>query len=795
MALVINSNIQSLNSQRQLDKSGMAQSEAMERLSSGKRINSAADDAAGLAIANRLTSQVRGLDRAISNAADGVSLIQTAEGALDESTNILQRMRELSIQSANGIYNDGDRATLDAEVQQLVEELDRIAETTSFNGQNILDGTLGETKLQVGSEANQTISFSIDAMDADTLGLGSTSSDLSGDRITTGANGDIADGGVQINGQGLAAITNLQGGAATDTTLQDVLDDINQNVDGVTAEGFNVVQGETVGSGVLDADDFLRITAGSADGSAAVNYDFTEPTSSLEELAAAINSKTGGTIDASIDDAGKLVLSNTTGGDITVALDGDGGGTFTAADTDTATILGIADAGANGETFAGQISLKSDDGSAISITKGATGTDANLAVLGFRETSGAGEVLGSSLASAAQDDALAAGDLLINGVDIGAVSSVGGIGGKIDAINAVSDQTGVTASIEATDSYTINTNGGVEIVATTFGAGVAGENLILNGVSVAIASSTASAADVALAINAATSSHGVTAFVDDDDEMHIFSSSNITIADTGSGRVDDIFGANATSGSSHAVSAPASGSVSINNVEVTITDADDIDQVVTDINAVQGDTGVRASVDENGELQLLGSSAINISLGTSGDSMKVAQALALTPLLTDTGGVADVLDETVTLSPRIKLDSANDQPISLEVKDADVTTATGFVDQNTDLSSTVTGSALSNISIGTQAGANDAIDAIDNALETISNTRSELGAVNNRLDFTMSNLANISEKTAASRSRIEDADFAAETANLSRAQVLQQAAQAMLAQANAAPQQVLSLLR
>lgn len=794
MALVINSNIQSLNSQRQLDKSGMAQSEAMERLSSGKRINSAADDAAGLAIANRLTSQVRGLDRAISNAADGVSLIQTAEGALDESTNILQRMRELSIQSANGIYNDGDRATLDAEVQQLVEELDRIAETTSFNGQNILDGTLGETKLQVGSEANQTISFSIDAMDADTLGLGSTSSDLSGDRITTGANGDIADGGVKINGQGLAAITNLQGGAATDTTLQDVLDDINQNVDGVTAEGFNVVQGETVGSGVLDADDFLRITAGSADGSAAVIYDFTEPTSSLEELAAAINSKTGGAIDASIDDTGKLVLSNTTGGDITVALDGNGGGTFTAADTDTSTILGIAD-GADGETFAGQISLKSDDGSAISVTKGATGTDANLAVLGFRETSGAGEVLGSSLASGAQDDALAAGDLLINGVDIGAVSSVAGIGGKIDAINAVSDQTGVTASIEASESFTINTNGGVEIVATTFAnAGAAGEDIILNGVSVTVGSE-ATVAEVALAINGGSSSHGVTAFVDDDDELHIFSSSNITVADTGGGRIDDIFGANATSGSSHAVSAPASGSVSINNVEVTITDADDIDQVVTDINAVQGDTGVRASVDDNGELQLLGSSAINITLGTSGDSMKVAQALALTPLLTDTGGTADVLDETVTLSPRIKLDSANDQPISLEVKDAATTTATGFVDQNTDLSSTVTGSALSNISIGTQAGANDAIGAIDNALETISNTRSELGAVNNRLDFTMSNLANISEKTAASRSRIEDADFAAETANLSRAQVLQQAAQAMLAQANAAPQQVLSLLR
>ena len=134
MALVINTNIASLNAQRQLNMAAGDMSSAMERLSSGRRINTAADDAAGLAITNRQTSQIRGLDQAVRNANDGISLIQTAEGALAETTNILQRMRELSIQSANGIYGDSDRATLDAEVQQLVAELDRIAETTSFNG-------------------------------------------------------------------------------------------------------------------------------------------------------------------------------------------------------------------------------------------------------------------------------------------------------------------------------------------------------------------------------------------------------------------------------------------------------------------------------------------------------------------------------------------------------------------------------------------------------------------------------------------------------------------------------------
>jgi len=157
----------------------------------------------------------------------------------------------------------------------------------------------------------------------------------------------------------------------------------------------------------------------------------------------------------------------------------------------------------------------------------------------------------------------------------------------------------------------------------------------------------------------------------------------------------------------------------------------------------------------------------------------------------DDGSLAN---DTISIEARIKLDSDNGSPISIDVT-ANGATATGLSDMNTDLSSLITGSALSSINVGTQVGANDAINSIDNALETINSTRSELGAVSNRLDFTVSNLMNISENTASARSRIVDADFAAETANLSRAQVLQQAASAMLAQANAAPQQVLSLLR
>jgi len=157
MPQVINTNIMSLNSQRNLNSSQEALQVSLQRLSSGLRINSAKDDAAGLAISERFTSQIRGLNQAVRNANDGISLSQTAEGALAEAGNILQRIRELSVQSANATNSASDRQALQAEVGQLVSELDRIATNTEFNGQKILDGTFGTAIFQVGANANQTI--------------------------------------------------------------------------------------------------------------------------------------------------------------------------------------------------------------------------------------------------------------------------------------------------------------------------------------------------------------------------------------------------------------------------------------------------------------------------------------------------------------------------------------------------------------------------------------------------------------------------------------------------------------
>tara|TARA_R110000744_G_scaffold209762_7_gene328754 strand:- start:5298 stop:6680 length:1383 start_codon:yes stop_codon:yes gene_type:complete len=170
MALSVVTNMASLNAQRNLTKSGEGLATSMQRLSSGMRINSAKDDAAGLQISNRLTSQINGLGVAQRNANDGISMAQTAEGAMQESTNILQRMRDLALQSANGSNSDEDRAALQKEVAALQTELTRISETTSFGGQKLLDGNFGTKAFQVGANANETISLSLNNISSDAIG-------------------------------------------------------------------------------------------------------------------------------------------------------------------------------------------------------------------------------------------------------------------------------------------------------------------------------------------------------------------------------------------------------------------------------------------------------------------------------------------------------------------------------------------------------------------------------------------------------------------------------------------------
>lgn len=211
MAQTINTNVASLNAQRNLTSSQGSLATSLQRLSSGLRINSAKDDAAGLAISDRMTSQIRGLNQATRNANDAISLTQTAEGAMAETGNILQRMRELAIQSANSTNSASDRSALQSEVTQLQAEMDRIALSTEFNGQRIIDGSFSGASFQVGANANQTISFSIGSVKASSLGGIATQT---GAEVSAAAAADIT---IKVGSGATTTITSSASFAGTAT--------------------------------------------------------------------------------------------------------------------------------------------------------------------------------------------------------------------------------------------------------------------------------------------------------------------------------------------------------------------------------------------------------------------------------------------------------------------------------------------------------------------------------------------------------------------------------------------------
>jgi flagellin len=339
MALTVNTNVLSLNAQRNLSNSEGALGQALERLSSGLRINSAKDDAAGLAIAERLTTQIRGLNQAVRNANDGISLSQTTEGALNEVVSNLQRIRELAVQSANGTNSGDNRAALDAEVQERLAEIDRIANQTNFNGLNVLDGTFGAATFQVGSEVGDTITLDLSAS-ARTGDLGQIAQDTGAAAVD--ANG-IGSNEVTINGTTVANSSNFEGDTAAGQTADSAFAKaaaINASgISGVTAEAnATVVTADNAGAGVTldDAGDNYTlevngVTVVDVTGTGAVSQD---------DLVAAINNATSVTgVTASVNDSNTIELTAADGRNITVnatLTNNAGGGDSTAFDTGAA---------------------------------------------------------------------------------------------------------------------------------------------------------------------------------------------------------------------------------------------------------------------------------------------------------------------------------------------------------------------------------------------------------------------------------------------------------------------------
>ena len=419
MGLSINTNVASLNAQRNLGATQNNLARSMQRLSSGLRINSAKDDAAGLAISDRMTSQIRGLNQATRNANDGISLAQTAEGAMQESTNILQRMRELSVQSANASNSSADRGALQAEVNQLQEEMDRIAGTTTFNGLKILDGTFSAQKFQVGANANETISVSIGSMKTTDLGrfavAGASGSGNTGAGAATTAGADTS-GGNGITGQDLTVAGENGSKVITVTagdTAEKVAKLVNDNA-GDTGVEATAVSKADLALGEAGSVSF-KLGSGSGQPDQTISANITD-TGDLSALAKAINDVTGKTgVKAEVTTSG-LQLTQENGKDIKIE-------DFTTSATTTTTM-----------TVTGQ------SGAAISLD-GATGSGTDSTVIAgtveftskssFSVSSSVADSAGSVIDGAA--NAITSSDAeTVNSIDI---STVDGAQKAIDIID------------------------------------------------------------------------------------------------------------------------------------------------------------------------------------------------------------------------------------------------------------------------------------------------------------------------------------------------------------------------
>jgi len=383
MAATINTNVSSLTAQRNLGTSQSSLNTSIQRLSSGLRINSAKDDAAGLAISERFTSQIRGLNQAARNANDGISLAQVTEGAMKSAGDILQRVRELAVQSANASNSASDRQALQQEVGQLVAELDRISQTTEFNGQKLLDGTFGTAQFQVGANANQTIIAATANLRTNTYGNNQNTSANGAGAPTSGAAwgaNSTTSGSVVINGSRGSATVNI----AANQTAKTIADNINLvgATTGVNATARTETEVAFVAAGSYTL--ALRSDNG-ADQTVSFTLSAATGADGLSAGIASINeqsSKTG--VTASLNAAGTaIVLTNATGndirvGDTTVTNAGDVSVTKLQADGTavTGTVTLTADTTADNSLTSGYVVLDSDKSFSTDVTTSNAFTDA-----------------------------------------------------------------------------------------------------------------------------------------------------------------------------------------------------------------------------------------------------------------------------------------------------------------------------------------------------------------------------------------------------------------------------------
>ena len=793
MSLRINYNLASSSAQRGLGTSQDLYSRMASRLSTGLRINQAADDTAGMAVSEKLKNQVRGLNQAQRNAQDSVSMLQTAEGALTETHGILARIRELAVQSANDTLTVSDRANLQAEADQLVAEVDRIASSTQFNGITLLNKNssvslhnsgLGLT-FQIGANSGNTLGVTLSAVRSQDLGDVQT---LNAAHAVTG--------GAKTIDVGSATAVNYN---ATVDTAFDVRDAINAAGGDITA---------SVKNGKLRLESSAAVSAVFAnDGgdlqstlfatNATVNT--VASSTSLEDLGVSASgtmtiTATSGTI------TGATTLTNlgiNSGDTLVLGLSkaaGTGGaaGTMTLADlgvTAGGTLtLAFADAGVSPtETRSIAVTYQTSDTlsvlasridtavteAAVLTASGNTGTDTLAVTVGGSAGSGAITLTGNATAYSGGTLTINAGTILTDLAD-----SNSGSGSLISKLN-LTTITGATTGTTSASSATVNTATFTESVTYTVGS-EADLTAFAAGLQTAIQGAGAIGTSAAFDVTSAT------AVINGSNQLAIDvspSSNGVTIATiTGSGTnaLRTLFGLGAAPASATATSA-MNVAAQTETATVSYTTSDTLSTIATKIaTAVTG-------------IGQVGTSLIAGNAGT------VASFNAGTSMIDITGVDTDT---TLTFS-------SGALRTALNLAAPDTATASGTTSSSAAIvqnayrlsSSALTGvtsissSSSGSIDISTQTAASAAISTLDSAINQVSTARANIGAIENRLDSTSRSLAVASENTAAANSRIADADIAQSMSEMVRAQILQQAGISVLAQANQAPSLVLQLLR
>ena len=715
MPQVINTNVLSLNAQRNLNTSGGQLATSLQRLSSGLRINSAKDDAAGLAISNRMTAQIRGLNQAARNANDGISLAQTAEGDLGAITNGLQRIRELAVQSANATNSATDRQALQAEAAQLIAEIERISVSSSFNGVNLLDGSFTSQQFQVGANANQTINVAAIASSR-SADIGQTNS-----ASVTAANvvaNSLSTGDLEINGNAVAATA--RDAAAIAAAISDSGANVSATASNTSSVAFGAVTSATVATATTLDTSTSTLTAGTSDAANAVQ---------------SISTVSGAFTDA---------VSNANGQQFSIVVDG-------------VTLIDVTQAGGVAETI---------NDTRLDAALTAQTTALNTAGITFTGTFGADNVQ-FIRTDGADFNITVASDFNTPGAFAGASFAT--------STNAVNN-----GSAAVTDNdFTLELDG-VQILNVTGGVGATVDATDISNAITTFANNTAG-----YSVTGTTYGTDLVLTRDDGVDTTLTITSNFNSGATGTAvQLDGASTETSTNGVTIGEAVAPTYSLSIDGVALDLsTDGADGQITLAEAAGLINDLSGYSAVVNGGNIDVTKDDGSNIVVTDSGADSDGAEGLA--------GGAAGAGTST-TYYGTVSVTSTG---ADLVIGGANADRAGFSVAQQTTTAAALTGTTVAATDISTVSGANDAIVSIDAALDQINSARGDLGAIQSRFESVVSSLSTTAENLSAARSRIQDADFASETAALTKGQILQQAGISILSQANSQPQLVLSLLQ